>query len=372
MEKTDITVIGAGAVGLAVAERLARPGRSLVILEKNAAAGRETSSRNSEVIHAGIYYPRGTLKAELCVRGNALLYGYLAKKNIAHARCGKIIAASTDEETGRLERLMENAKANGVAGTKLLSRSGVRSLEPAIEAKSGLLSPSTGIFDTHSFLESLLKDAVSKGAIPAFSSEVVGIEKEAEGFVLRVSRDNCLLKTRVLVNCAGLGSGRIAALAGIDVEKSGYRLHFCKGCYFRLRRNAGVRRLVYPVPSPGAHGLGVHITPDLFGSIRLGPDARYTDSMDYSVDPQDAGAFCGAARRFLPFITPSDLVPDTSGIRPKLQGPGDGFRDFVIRHESDKGFKGLIDLVGIESPGLTASLAIAERVEEIVAQDLPF
>jgi L-2-hydroxyglutarate oxidase LhgO len=366
MDTIDIAVIGGGAVGLAVAARLARPGRTLALLEKNERCGQETSSRNSEVVHAGLYYPPDSLKARLCVRGNALLYEYCRTHAIRHERLGKIVIAADTQEEESLDRLCANARRNGVR-LERLTGAAVRALEPAVAAAAGILSPDTGIFDTHTYMQSLLADARRGEAMVSLGAEVCGIEHDDTGYVVRIKGEEYCFRTRVLINCAGLGAAAVAALAGIDPAAAGYRLHYCKGIYFRTHQPLTVRRLIYPVPDPQVHSLGIHLTPDLAGGLRFGPDAHYCDRIDYTVDETRRGEFAAAARRYLPGLEPAGLYPDTAGIRPKLQGPGDPQRDFVIAHEKSRGLDGLINLVGIDSPGLTSSLAIAEHVATLVA-----
>lgn len=368
MDRVDIAVIGAGVVGLAVAARLSKPGKPLIILEKNTRFGEETSSRNSEVIHAGIYYEPGSLKGRLCVEGNPKLYEYCAKHGINHRKTGKIIVAVTDDEVKRLEKLQKTGTESGARGLELIDGGKVKELEPEINVKLGMLSPTTGIMDTHNVMQSLLNEAVSKDAMISYDSEVVGMEKKAGGYAFTVKKDNYRFEAETVINCAGLGSDRIAELCGIDIDKAGYRLFPCKGEYFRLRGEPKVRRLVYPVPAAGIHSLGIHITPDLTGALRLGPSAYYVDKIDYSIDDRNKELFYTETKHFFPDVKPDDLYPDTAGVRPKLQGPKDGFKDFVIRHEADKGLPGLINLIGIESPGFTACLAIAEYVENIYKQ----
>jgi L-2-hydroxyglutarate oxidase LhgO len=366
METIDITVIGAGAVGLAVAARLAGPDRSVLVLEKNERFGQETSSRSSEVIHAGMYYHPGTLKARLCVRGNALLYEHCARRNVPCRRLGKLIVAVTEAELPALAALLETGRRNGVSGLEMLAKRDVEAREPGVRACGGLFSPCTGIFDTHAFMQSLLAEAKEKGALIAYNSEVTGVERTADGLVVRTAGDGEGIRSGLVINCAGLRSDAVAAAAGIDTEAAEYRLHYCKGNYFRLRRPRPVRHLVYPVPEQGMHGLGIHLTADLAGGVRFGPDTRYVETVEYGVDEDRRELFAQAIQRYLPGVRADELVPDTCGIRPKLQGPGDGIRDFVIRRETGRGLPSLINLIGIDSPGLTSSLAIAEYVEQLL------
>ncbi|NTV53568.1 MAG: NAD(P)/FAD-dependent oxidoreductase [Candidatus Firestonebacteria bacterium] len=364
MDQIDITIIGAGVVGLAVARTLSATGRSVAVLERHSTSGQETSSRNSEVIHAGIYYPTGSLKAALCVEGAGLLYDYCRQYRIAHQALGKVIVAVDPDELAGLETLRRTGEANGVQGLKMLDQNEVRALEPQVSAVAGLFSPHTGIISAHEFMETLAAEAQANGALLTHGAEVTGVEKNGNRYRVTIRRENFTFDTQAVVNCAGLSSDQVAAWPGL-VDPA-YRLHWCKGDYFRVVCPLPVRHLVYPVVSGQAHGLGIHLTLDLAGQARFGPDVAYVDNLEYAVDAGKRDLFARAIRRYLPMLQPEDLTPDTSGIRPKLQGPQDGFRDFVIRHEIDRGFPGLINLVGIESPGLTASLAIARKVGALV------
>jgi len=369
-----ITIIGAGVIGLAVAAQVAGKHREVYILEMNETFGKETSSRNSEIIHAGIYYPGGSLKAETCVAGNALLYQLCRRYGIGHRRTGKLIVATVDEEVGKLEALLEQGRRNGAKGLKMLSAEEIKELEPNVEAVAAIFSPSSGIIDSHALMKYFLNRAREKGAEIAYKSKVIGIERLSDGYEVTVENSSgpFPFKTEVLINCAGLSADRIAQLGGIDINKAGYKLFYCKGEYFSVgnRKNRLIKRLIYPVPEPSTGGMGIHATLDLEGRMRLGPNARYVNEIDYKVDESQKGLFYRSVKAFLPFIEDDDLEPEMAGIRPKLQGPGDDFRDFVIRHEQDKGLPGFINLIGIESPGLTSAPAIAKHVEGVVNQIL--
>ena len=369
-----ITVIGAGVVGLAVAAQVSGKGRDVYILEKNETFGKETSSRNSEIIHAGIYYPEGSLKAETCVDGNAMLYEICRRYGIGHRKTGKLIVATEDEDVGKLEELLERGRRNGARGLKVLSRGEINKLEPNIEAVAAIFSPSSGTVDSHALMRCFFSKAQEEGARIAYKSNVIGINRLSDGYEVTVDDESgsFSFKTEVLINCAGLNSDKVAQLAGIDINKAGYKLFYCKGEYFSVgnRKNRLIKRLIYPVPQPVSGGLGIHATLDIEGRMRLGPDARYVDEIDYGVDESQRGLFYSSVKAFLPFIESDDLEPEMAGIRPKLQGPGDDFRDFVIRHEKDRGLPGLINLIGIESPGLTGSPAIAKYVESMVKEIL--
>lgn len=371
MYKIDILIIGAGAVGLAVAEELSGLSKNILVIERNGKFGQETSSRNSEVIHGGIYYPPDSLKAKMCVSGRELLYEFCAKFKVPHKKIGKLIVATEEEEFRAIESLFSNAEKSGVPGLRILDGKEIKKVEPNIFAIKAIYSPETGIIDSHSFMQRLADKAKDNGATIVFNSEVTVIEKDKDSFKVTIKDTDgeTVVSAKVVVNCAGLDSDRVAETAGIDIAKNKYGLHYCKGQYFRVnsRKASLVKRLVYPVPQPKAGGLGVHATLDLGGGMRLGPDHEYLKdrSRDYSVDESRKRSFYTAVKRFLPFIEEDDISSDTTGIRPKLQPHGGEFRDFVIKEESVNGLPGFINLIGIESPGLTASLAIARHVKEV-------
>jgi len=368
----DIAIIGAGVIGLATAHEIARGGKGVFVFEKNRTFGLETSSRNSEVIHAGVYYPEDSLKAKLCVEGKNLLYKLCDKHNIAYKKTGKIIVAVDENEINWLEKLYQQGRKNGVDDLVLLSRTELKKLEPNIEARAGLLSPSSGILDSHTLLKLLYSQAMEKGTEFVFGTEVVGIERVGTKYKVKIKdRDGIsAFVAHVVVNCAGLNSDSIAQLVGIDIAKAGYKLHYCKGEYFSLDskyRNLA-SRLIYPAPEQAGHG--IHWRQGLDGRVLLGPSAYYVNGIDYTVNEKHKQYFYNSVKRFLPFIELEDLAPESAGIRPKLQGPGEGFRDFVITHEEKTGFPGLINLIGIESPGLTAAPAIARYVRRMVYEFL--
>jgi L-2-hydroxyglutarate oxidase LhgO len=370
LAEINVAIIGAGVIGLATAREIAQEKKEVFVFEKNRTFGLETSSRNSEVIHAGIYYPEDSLKAKLCVEGKNLLYTLCDKHNIAYKKSGKIIVAASKNETTQLEKLYEQGRKNGVDDLVLLSRTELKKLEPNIEARAGLLSPSSGILDSHTLLKFLYSQAREKEAEFVFGTEVIGIERAGAKYKVQIKdRDGIsAFAAHVVVNCAGLNSDRIAQLVGIDIAKAGYKLHYCKGEYFSLSskyRNL-ISRLIYPTPEQVGHG--IHWRQALDGRVLLGPSAHYVEAIDYAVDETYKRAFYNSAKRFLPFVELEDLAPESAGIRPKLQGPGEAFRDFVIVHEEKAGFPGLINLIGIESPGLTASLAIARYVGRIMKE----
>ncbi len=352
-------------VGLAVAAAVARGGASVLLLERREALARETTSRNSEVVHSGIYYPTGSLKAELCVAGRERLYARCEAQRIPHRRLGKWIVAVDASEVAHLEMLRARGSANGAPGLRLLEGAVLASAEPQVRAVAALDSPATGIVDAHALCLSLAAEAEAHGASLVLHTEVLEIERCASGYAV-ATRDATGARAHVacgaVVNAAGLAGDAVAACAGIDVEARGYRLHPCKGDYGSLAPAAPLRvsRLVYPVPS-GA-GLGVHVTLDLGGRVRFGPDAEYVERARYDVDPTKATRFAEIAARYLPDLRAEWLAPDYAGVRPKLAGPGVAFRDFVVQEESAAGLPGFVNLIGIESPGLTAALAIGERV----------
>ena len=373
MDKVDTVIIGAGVVGLAVAARLSarQPGQAIVLMEQHEQFGQETSSRNSEVIHAGIYYPAGTLKARLCVEGRELLYNYCEEQNIAHARSGKLIVANTPGECASLDSLLEQAAANGVENLEMLDRKMVSRLESHLKADCALFSPSTGIINSHALMAHLEEEALQNGVLPAYCHTVTGIERRPDGYRIRFQNPDGspdTLDCLSIVNCAGLQADRLAAAAGIDIDGAGYRHHYCKGEYFNLPQAKAslVGRLIYPPPLHELTGLGIHVTKTLDGRLILGPNTVYVDEIDYRVDPARAVEFYDAVKTFLPFVELADLEPEMAGIRGKLSGPGQPFRDFVIAEESRRGLPGLINLVGIESPGLTCCLSIARMVEALL------
>jgi L-2-hydroxyglutarate oxidase LhgO len=370
MADTPLTIVGAGVVGLATAARLAKRFPELVILERRERHGSETSSRNSEVIHGGMYYPAGSLKARLCVRGRHLLYELCERAGVPHRRTGKLIVAMARQETAELERLLALGRENGVE-LSLASAEECRRLEPAVPAVAGLLSPTTGIVSAHGLMDALLHEARRHGALLQPRAELVGIERRAGEYRLeiRTPEGSETLTSERVVNAAGLESDRVAALAGLDVAAAGYRLHWWKGSYFAVNgRKAGLlSRLVYPVPNHVS--LGVHAVLGLEGRLRFGPDAEYLPErrLDYAVDEAKREAFAAAVRGLVPQLAAEDLTPDIAGIRPKLQGPDEGFRDFVIAEESARGLPGFVNLIGIDSPGLTSAPAIAEEVDRLLA-----
>jgi len=368
LTEVNVAIIGAGLIGLATASEIARRRKGVFVFEKNHSFGLETRSRNSEVIHAGIYYPEDSLKTRLCLEGKNLLYELCNKHNIHYKNTGKIIVAANENEITQLEKISEQGRKNGVEDLMLLSRTELKKLEPNIEGRAGLLSPSSGIVDSYTLLKFFYNQAKERGAEFVFNTEVVEIDKMGSKYkvLIRDREGISAFISSIMINAAGLNSDRIAQLAGIDIAKAGYKLHYCKGEYFSLTSKYKnlISRLIYPTPERA--GYGIHITQGLDGRVRLGPDARYVEAIDYRVDETQRQVFYNATKGYFPIIKLEDLEPEFAGIRPKLQGPNEVFRDFVIAHEEKAGFPGLINLIGIESPGLTASPAIARYVGRIV------
>jgi L-2-hydroxyglutarate oxidase LhgO len=363
VERLDAVVIGAGVVGLAVARALALSGREVVILEAEDAIGTHTSSRNSEVIHAGIYYPKGSLKARACMEGKALLYEYCVTHGVPHRRSGKLIVAADDAQLPELEKIQQKAHANGVTDVVWMTRAQALALEPELSCVAALYSPSTGIIDSHALMLAYLGDAEGHRAMLALKSPLERVKVESDGFVLHVKGSDPI-KSSMLVNSAGLRAPTLAR------KMEGYRAQlaprefYAKGNYYSLARRSPFSRLVYPIPEPG--GLGVHVTLDLAGQARFGPDVEWIERIggkdDYAVDPRRAERFYAAIRRYWPALPDGALLPGYSGIRPKTAGPKEPAPDFEIQGPRQHGTAGLVHLFGIESPGLTASLALAKAV----------
>lgn len=366
MDRVKVVVIGAGVVGLAIAYELSKKFSDIVVLEKEKSFGQHISSRNSEVIHAGIYYPKNSLKAKLCVEGNKLLYAFCDENSIPCKKLGKLIVAMDENEELQLAGLLEKSKENGVNDLVWLSASDVKNMEPQISAYKALFSPSTGIIDSHSLMKVLEHKTIGQGGIIAYQSEVTSISQEDDGYKIQINGCDEIV-AEILVNSAGLFSDKIAQMAGIDIDGAGYRLHLCKGEYFAYSKPSFLKHLVYPVPEQDIKGLGIHAVLDLASSLKFGPDANYVDTIDYKVAPAHRTRFFNAIKNMYPQIKEEELASDQAGIRPKLQGPNDNFRDFVISEETERGLPGFINLIGIESPGLTSCLAIAEYVKQLLA-----
>ena len=360
-DHVDSIVIGAGVVGLAVARALALAGDEVLVLESEDAIGTQTSSRNSEVIHAGIYYPPGSLKARLCVEGKKRLYDYCESRGIAHRRCGKLIVAVQADESAELDAIARRAVANGVDDLKFLDTRQALALEPELNCAAALLSPSTGIIDSHALMLAYQGDAEDHGAVIAFRTPFERARAEADGFTVWTGGESPLVvKARRLVNSAGLMAPDLALkIEGLPAAFVP-RPYYARGNYFSLAGRSPFSRLVYPVPEPG--GLGVHLTIDLGGQARFGPDVEWIDEISYVVDPERARAFYPAIRRYWPGLKDGSLVAAYAGVRPKISGRGQPTVDFCISGPLEHGVAGLINLFGIESPGLTSSLAMAEAV----------
>jgi L-2-hydroxyglutarate oxidase LhgO len=369
LETCDCVVIGAGVVGLAVARELALAGRDVLVLDAAETFGTATSSRNSEVVHAGLYYPPGSLKARMCRRGRDLLYRYLEEHGIEHLRCGKLVVATDTGEVEMLRGVEKRARANGVDDVRWLSGNEARALEPEVRCLAALCSPSTGIFDSHGYMLSLKGEAETHGATFAFRAEVVGGAVGDVGIELSLANDDTRigLLCRTVINCAGLGAQAVArSIRGVPAD-SVPLLHYSKGSYFSLAARPPFARLVYPPPDHAS--IGLHYTRDLAGRGRFGPDAQWVEKIDYDVDARRATLFYASIRRYWPDLPDNSLHPDYAGVRPKIQAPDEPPRDFVIQGHEAHGAPGLINLFGIESPGLTASLAIAEHVAERLGAD---
>ena len=368
IERLDAVVIGAGVIGLAVGRALALAGREVMVIEREHAIGTGTSSRNSEVIHAGIYYPVGSLKAQLCVQGKAMLYDYCVDRGIAHRRCGKLIVANTPSQLAALPAIVERASANGVADLQLLSREQAQAMEPALNCLGAVHSPSTGIVDSHALMLALQGDLEHAGGLLACHSGVSALAATEEGIEVHTADGLCLL-ARTVVNAAGLSACALAAATqGLDARHVP-RPWYAKGSYFTLAGRSPFQRLIYPAPEPDKHlaGLGVHLTIDLGGQAKFGPDVQWTDDpTDLQVDPARGEAFYAEVRRYWPELADGALLPGYAGLRPKISGPDEPAADFLIQGPAVHGVPGLVNLFGIESPGLTSSLAIAERVRDLL------
>jgi L-2-hydroxyglutarate oxidase LhgO len=361
VDEVEAVVVGAGVIGLATARALALAGHEVVVLERAYTIGFETSSRNSEVIHGGLYYPAGSLKATTCVAGRERLYAYCAERGVPHARLGKLIVATEEAEIPGVEKIEAAARVNGVTNLEWLTAAEAQRLEPELNCVAALLSPSTGIIDSHALMLAYQGEAEEAGAFVAFRSPVLGGRVRAGGFELDVGGDEpTTVRCRILANAAGLHAPSLArSIGGVPLETIP-PAYFCRGVYFTLSGKTPFRRLIYPVPVPG--GLGVHITLDLAGQARFGPDVEWIANVDYAVDPRRGDAFYAAVRRYWPGLRDGALQPGYAGIRPKISGPDEAAADFVVQGPEAHGVPGLVNLYGIESPGLTSSLPLADEV----------
>ena len=366
MDTFDVVVIGAGVVGLAVARELALRGREVLILEAQDSFGTETSTRNSEVIHAGIYYPKGSLKALLCVSGRELLYSFCEQHGVEHRVCGKLIVATSEAQLQELDRIRSAARDNGVQ-LELLSARELRRTELLLAGVAALSSARTGIVDSHGFMLSLLGQAQNHDAVLSCGSKVTRMVLQADGVAIGTNGEEPALVARTLINCAGLGATSVArSMEGFPQDRVP-TAYYAKAQYFTLSGRSPFQRLIYPIPEPG--GLGVHLTLDLAGRARFGPDVEWVKECDYSVDPDRAARFYPAIRAYWPGLPERALQPAYAGIRPKISGPNEPAADFRIDGPQTHGVAGVVNLFGIESPGLTASLAIARHVSELLSVD---
>lgn len=369
----DTLIIGAGVVGLAVAAELAPTLRDVLVVERHFKFGQETSSHNSEVLHASLYYPPGSLKSRLCLEGNRILREWATLHGIPVLLTGKLVVASAEEE-GALEQLYTRARANGVEGLTMLSKAALHALEPALSSTAAMLSPHTGILDSHALMRFYLHVLEDAGGSVAYQTRVTGMARISGGYAVETMGPDGVpftLTAQRVVNAGGLYADQLAAQVGIDVDAAGYRLHFCRGDYFSTHPRCWnlVKHLIYPVPGAHAAGLGIHVSLDLQGRMRLGPDTTWlapNEPLLLRVDASKREQFAQAAQRYLPAIRAEDLEPELAGMRPKLQAPGGPVRDFVIQEETARGLPGFVNLIGIESPGLTASPAIAREVRRLL------
>lgn len=361
METVDCIVVGAGVVGLAIAEKLGTRLKNIIVVERHDSFGRESSSRNSEVIHAGLYYPIDSLRTRLCLRGNRLLYDRCAAAGIPYRNIGKIIISTNEAEERSIEKLFVQATENGVHDLGWISKNELARREPNVKARTAFFSATTGIIDSHALMKHYEAVALDRGVIIAYDCTVVGIGHKGDAYTVSLQENNgevTAIESRIVINAAGVTSPEIASLVGIDVDKEDYRITPCKGEYFKIanRHRGKVNHLVYPAPTDIS--LGIHTVIDMSGALKLGPNAFFVDTIDYDIDVSHSTEFFESAATFLQFLKPEDLSPDTAGIRAKRKGKG--FKDFIIREESNLGLPGWINLIGIESPGLTSSAAIAE------------
>jgi len=367
LSDADCIVIGAGAIGLAVARALARGGREVIILERERHFGMHTSSRNSEVIHAGIHYKPNSLKARMCVSGRDLLYRYCAERGIEHRRCGKFTVATSAAQWPALTQIEMNARASGVFDLERLDGAQARRLEPALGCVGALSSPSTGIIDSHAYMQSLLADAESCGASIVFGTAVASLRAKRGGIEIFVGADSDpAVRARAVVNSAGLHAHQVAASIEGFPPQHIPKVFYGKGSYFTLTGRSPFARLIYPAPTTSGGHLGIHMTLDLRGAARFGPDMEWVDCVDYAVDPGRVHDFCDAIREYWPQLDASLLQPGYAGVRPRLSGPGEEARDFHISGPAEHGIAGIVNLFGMESPGLTASLALGEYIAALI------
>ena len=371
MEKVDIVIIGAGIVGLSTACEVAGKNRDVILIERHDSFGEETSSRNSEVIHSGIYYSPGSLKARLCLEGNKLLYEICKENGIPCKGLGKLIVATDENEIKKLDTLLKNGSKNGIDNIIIMSAKEVLEIEPHINARAAVFIPSAGIIDSHCLMKYYQSKAKSSGVMITYGSEVKEIEKTSQGYRIGIQETNgssFSFLTEILINSAGLSALNIAGLCGIDTEKADYHTYYYKGEYFRIGRGKHklTNKLIYPFP-PETGYVGIHTVPDIQGMVKLGPYNYFTETIDYGMDESNKEFCYNSVRTFLPFLELQDLEPDMTGIQPKVQKQGEQEKDFIIVHEEEKGFPGLINIIGIESPGLTPSPEIGRFVANMIS-----
>lgn len=371
MMDAEITIIGAGVIGLAIAEELSSEHSNVFLIEKHITFGQETSSRNSEVIHAGIYYIKDSLKARLCIEGKSLLYDYCKKYEVPYNNCGKLIVATVQEEIEIIENIRKTARNNGVYDLVALERNQIAELEPSIFALKAIFSPSTGIIDSYSLMKQYATNTINNGGQIVYGTEVIGVKKINKGYeitLLDADKREYSYTSGIVINSAGLTSDKVSEMVGIYDEN--LRIYFCKGEYFRVNppKNRLIKRLIYPVPHLNMEGIGIHVTIDMSGGVKLGPDVKYLESnvYDYRMTASKQESFYKSAKKFLPFLEYGDISPDMAGIRPKIQKSGQPQRDFYIMEEAGRGYPGFINLIGMESPGLTASIAVAKYVKNLI------
>ena len=364
MEQVNILIIGAGIIGLAVARELSQEFEDVVLVEKEDTFGRHTSSRNSEIIHSGIYYPNDSLKAKLCVSGAHELYKYAKEKNISFRNCGKLIVANNNEELSILKELKINGEKNGVADLQIINESECNKIESQIIAKYALRVSSTGIIDSHKLMQKLESEAEIFGAFIVYDMKVISIDALYEGYLVNFANGE-VFEAKIIINCAGLYSDKIAEMIGINIERENLQLHWCKGDYYKSSKIKDINHLIYPVPDPNGIFLGIHLTINLQGEVRFGPNAYYVDKINYEMDETYKPEFLKAINNYMK-IDEENFNLDDCGIRAKLQEEGGVFRDFYINEESEKGFPNFLNCIGIESPGLTCCLAIAKEIKKLI------
>ncbi len=371
MEKFSIAIIGVGVVGLAIASKLSEEYSDIIVIEKNGSFGQETSSRNSEVIHSGIYYPKDYLRTQLCVSGNRMLYELCNKNNIPYKKIGKLIIVQNKTEENEINKLFLNAKENGVSNIEMISIDKIKSIEPNIIATSAIFAAETGIIDTHSLMKYYEHKAKSKDVMFAYNCEVVDLGKDNNNYrisIKDISHEITSIKAEIVINSAGLGSDKIAQMIGIDIDKENYRIYPNKGEYFSIisAKNNMISHLIYTCPLKKLKSLGIHAGMDLNGRLKFGPNEKDVKEIDYTVFEDDREEFFTAISAYLPSLQKEDLIPDMAGIRPKLKFINDKPNDFIIKEEKDKNLRNFINLIGIESPGLTAAPSIADYVLNII------